>query len=135
MWDQKYSVNIKSIDRQHQTFFEIINEFYFGFEEADGNQEKLIEIVDKLVEYGNFHLGYEEKYFKELNYAEAEEHIKQHDAFREQIAQYRGRLNEPVKNVKNMASEIADFAKNWLSGHIMETDQKYSRFFLMNDVK
>lgn len=126
-WDPKYSVNIKSIDTQHQRFFEICNEINYLISQHKADEKSVGKVVDELFDYAKTHLTYEEKYFKELNYPGTSTHIVQHDLFRKKISEYKHSLEN--------ANAIADFARDWLSDHILAVDHQYSQFFIAHDVK
>jgi hemerythrin len=134
MWDPKYSVSIKSIDTQHQTFFEIINQIYFQISQKDFDRKELLKVVKKLIDYGKFHLDYEEEYFKKFRYPDIKAHITIHKEFRSKVDQYQKLIEKPDTDMSKIANEIADFCKEWLSLHILDMDHKYSQFFLLHDV-
>ena len=46
---------------------------FFAIDEKD--KEQLVAILDKLADYANYHLNFEEKYFVELAYDKSDEHI------------------------------------------------------------
>jgi hemerythrin-like metal-binding protein len=123
IWDAKYSVGIKSIDSQHQKFFEICNEINYLINQHHTDPASISKVVKELLNYAEEHLSYEEKYFKEFNYPDTDSHIAAHNFFREKIIQFHN------------ANEIADFARDWLSGHILAVDQKFSQFFIVHDLK
>jgi hemerythrin-like metal-binding protein len=135
IWDSKYSVNIKSVDTQHQRFFEIINEIYALVHKVYFTKEELLTVAQELQKYAEFHLSYEEKYFKEYGYPEAPAHIAAHDQFRQQIKEYLSSLKKTDVDISALATEIADFTKNWLSAHILDLDHQYIRFFILHDIK
>jgi hemerythrin len=137
MWDAKYSVGIKSIDSQHQKFFEIINEIYFlvGNHHQEPDKDSLLKVIGNLAEYADTHLKYEEKYFEEFKYGGAEEHTQAHDLMREKIKSYVELVKIPETDVTKVANEMADFLKDWLSAHILDMDHKYIQLFLTHDVR
>lgn len=132
MWDPKYSVNIREIDLQHQKFFEIINTIYFLVEKEkeELDKTKLKKVIDQLNEYGEYHMVFEEKYFKEFNYKETDEHVAIHNLFRDKVKEYYTAMENPKTSMYELGSEIAEFSKNWLSEHILDTDHKYISVFL-----
>ena len=75
IWDSKYSVSIRSIDLQHQRFFEIINEIYDLVHKVYFTKDELLKVIKDLETYAETHLSYEEKYFKEFNYPDIKIHI------------------------------------------------------------
>lgn len=135
IWDAKYSVNIKSIDTQHQKFFEIINSIFFALRQHPLDNSDVKKVVDELIKYAEFHLVYEEKCFDTSGYPDALSHCQFHDLYRAKIATYSMAIQEKDADIPKIANEIAIFAQDWLSEHIMATDQRYSQFFLAHDIK
>jgi hemerythrin-like metal-binding protein len=135
IWDPKYSASIKSIDTQHQQFFEIINQVYSLIHQKYFSKDDLLAVVNKLIEYGEFHMKYEEDIFKKFSYSGAKEHIAAHENFRHKIKEYLNDLNKPNPDLNNLATNIADFTKTWLSEHILDLDHQYTRFFIIHDIK
>ena len=134
-WDPKYSVNIKSIDKQHQRFFEIVNEVNYYINAHKLDESALRKVLTELIDYAESHLKYEEEIFREIAYSETEEHCKSHNLYRVKVAEYKLRLKEPNTDILTAAREMADFARDWLSGHILAVDTKYMGEFLRADVK
>lgn len=135
IWDPKYSVSIKSIDTQHQRFFEIINQIYALIHQTYFSKEDLLTIVKELEEYANYHLSYEENYFKEYNYPNAKAHIAAHQILRQKIKDYLSDLQKSDSVTETLAADIAEFTKNWLSEHILDLDHQYIQFFILHDIK
>lgn len=136
IWDPKYSVSIKSIDTQHQRFFEIINEIYDLVHKVYFSKEDLAKVVKELQSYAETHLSYEEKYFKEFQYPDIKIHTAAHDAFQKQVAKYLADITgADSKELGTLANDIAEFTKNWLSEHILNLDHKYTQFFIIHDIK
>lgn len=123
-WHDIHSVNVKEIDEQHKKLIGIINKF-FEFDAAD--KTGMLGIVKEMSDYANYHLTTEEAYFKKFQYPKTVEHQKQHDFYREKVADLTTKLqnNETVAVFK----ELAEFLREWWINHINNTDQEYSEFF------
>jgi hemerythrin-like metal-binding protein len=128
-WDPIYSVNVEELDEQHKKMFEIINRVY-GLSENNLESQKSLEIINELKEYGNYHLGTEEKYFKKFNYPEADSHIAQHNEYKKVISAMENNLQG--SGGKKAYEELKDFLQDWWLGHIQNVDQQYSDFFNQN---
>jgi len=135
IWDPKYSVGIKSIDTQHQRFFEIINEIYDLVRKVYFTKEDLLKVIEELKKYAEIHLSYEEKYFKEFKYLSAKDHITAHNVLRQKIKDYLLDVQKPDTVPETLAADIAEFTKNWLSEHILNLDHQYIQFFILHDIK
>jgi hemerythrin len=124
-WEEDYSVDIKEIDEHHKKFIGIIEKLSEGLN-ANLNEKVLEEILEELIEYGGFHFYTEEYYFDKFNYEFADEHKKAHSAFNEKIKEFQ----EKAKSDKMEVSfELIDYLENWLVGHIMNVDKKYTECF------
>jgi len=134
MWDPKYSLSIREIDLQHQKFFEIINSAYY-LADKDGlklTKDRLKKVVDELNTYGEFHMGFEEKYFEEFKYQAMAEHVACHELFRNQVKEFYIKIEKPDVDLRELVNEMAEYSKNWLSEHILNEDHKYVSVFLTN---
>lgn len=135
IWDPKYSVNIKSIDTQHQRFFEIINAVYYLIGTKQVDRDKLLKVIRELDDYITFHLNFEEKYFTEFAYDDTEEHLQSHNDFRRTVKNYFDQINQPDSDIATLANKMAEFTQTWLCDHILNTDHKYIGCFLKNDLR
>ena len=134
IWDAKYSLNLKTIDSQHQKFFEIINRIYPLARQKNINPQDILAVITELNQYAEKHLSYEEKCFQDYHYPDADSHLRAHHAFRQQIKEFFLLLSQPQTNISALAEQIADFSQNWLSAHILEVDHHYVSFFLTHDL-
>ncbi len=126
-WNEINSVNVKEIDEQHKKLVDIINEF-FSIDEKD--QGQLIVILDKLSDYANYHLNFEEKYFAELAYDKSDEHVESHNAYRKRINGLQENLQDATgENIKKTIDELSNFLRDWWINHINKVDHQYSEWF------
>jgi hemerythrin-like metal-binding protein len=122
-WQSAFETGIVKIDQQHQELFERINTFLLSLYSGE-EQIELIKISNFLQGYVEFHFKTEEDLFKRYNYPNADEHIKQHNAFR--IIQ-----NKIFANVKagktplSYAIEVGNQLNEWWTNHILGSDKKY----------
>lgn len=130
-WEEKYSVGVLEIDNQHKKLFEVINEI---MDVIGGHfeQEKVNQLINKLLEYKKFHFATEKKYFKEFNYEGAAEHVLEHQKFGEKLAS----LQEKYKDdLVNFSFALIEFLEDWLINHLMNEDQKYKECFASHGLK
>ena len=128
-WEEKYSVGIDSIDKQHKHFFEIANRLIMLEEKKNPTAIDLSAMISELEEYAFYHLQTEEKCFDTLHYPDAPKHVREHNVYREKIAHYIITLADPKINIVHLAKDIANYSINWLTNHILFTDKEYSTFF------
>lgn len=127
IWNRSIEMDIKKIDDQHKKLVQIINDLYDARNEGKSG-EVLEEIINRLIEYTEYHFTTEERYFKELNYSGSEEHKKEHDYFSQQVIQYRKSLEEG-NNTEALTSDVWKLLQNWLVNHINNSDKKYKPLF------
>ncbi len=131
-WIDEYSLGIKEIDDQHKVLFEIIDELYQSIFQMKSN-EILLDILNKLDIYADYHFGTEEKYFQKFGYEGTTEHINQHKNFIEQVNLFNYKLDN--NKDENLDIKIVDFLEDWIVGHIGDEDRKYIDCFLENGLK
>lgn len=135
VWTQEQSVGVEEIDDQHKHFFDLANKI---IEMAEGeilDDSKLMYNVTYLNNYGIFHLKTEEDIFNKYDYKLRAEHIAQHDKYRAKMRVLIKTMNEKNINISEVANQIAEFAGDWLMGHIMCMDKMYVAFMHENNIE
>ena len=124
-WNTTFETGITRIDIQHKVIIRILNELYDII--IENNEEyKMSEIIDELMQYTEYHFSEEEKLFDRYNYIEGKEHKIEHLKFVKEIEVVVLQMNT---DKGMLAIELMNFLKNWLTEHILDTDQKYISFF------
>ena len=129
VWDEKYSVQVPQIDTQHKMFFEIANEIVNSINAKTADKEMLISLIGRLIGYSFYHLNFEEYYFEKYKYEDRFTHKDEHDSFRVSVQKYKDASEKAEADIKEVASELADFSTQWLKQHILVVDAKYTDFF------
>lgn len=136
VWKEEFALGIKSIDEQHQRFFEIANKIYDMLVLRTENMDDCIEIsklIDELKEYTLYHFKTEEKIMLKYKYPGTAEHIKEHLC----LIQYLKGLkteelnDDQVEFLKKVLSRIS----SWLFHHIITTDFLYKEYILRIGMK
>ena len=131
-WTEKNSVGVEEIDLQHQRMFSIINDLYDQMVTFKAHED-IDAMLDKLVEYADFHFKTEEKYFDEFNYEEKEVHETIHQAYVDEVKKLMAKKKEGVG--VELSYEIFDFLQKWWVGHINFEDKKYTHCFHIHGLK
>lgn len=120
-WSKKYSVEVQKIDEQHKKLIEMINDLFAAFKKG---KARLIlrEILDKMMKYADYHFKTEEELLKQCNYAEREEHIKQHEAFSKKVNTF---YNDYKNGKISVTYDVINFLRDWILHHIKGSDKKY----------
>jgi len=124
-WDQSLAVGIQEIDRQHQKLVQMICDLHEAMRTGKG-KDQVEMILGELENYAVEHFGYEEKLMEQHKYPGYLNHHKEHVAFVDKVVAFG---NDFRANRAALTTEVMNFLKNWLVGHIKGTDQKYSPFF------
>jgi len=131
VWDDSLVVGIKDIDAQHKILVRMICELHEAMRTGKGKAQ-VEHIVKGLEDYAVEHFGFEESLMEKYKYPGYLNHRKEHDAFVEKVMAFG---EEFRANKTALTTEIMDFLKNWLVGHIKGTDKKYAPFFHDRGVK
>ncbi len=125
-WEEKYSLEIDSIDSQHKELVALLNELFLAMENGKG-ATVTSSILDRLALYAVKHFSYEEKLFEQYSYPDSIEHHKAHEALISKVTD--------LTDKKFVTIELAQFLKDWLIVHIMGDDKKYTSFLIEKGVQ
>lgn len=125
-WDDKYSVKIIEIDAQHRRLFEIYNNLVNAMYQGVGMKE-LGNALTELLDYSVMHFMTEEGYMEKYGYPELDVHKNAHKEFRERFYKLHKEFHEgkPV-----LTAEVVDYLRDWIKGHVLNVDQRYSKYLL-----
>lgn len=127
-FEDGYKIGLNIIDQQHKKWIDIINSFYKAFK--TGESKKTIEInFAELLDYTEYHFGFEEKYLQDFKFENYEEHKKIHDNFSSTILDM---LNKYKAGNDIAAVELLLYLKKWVKEHINMQDIKYIDLFKHN---
>jgi hemerythrin len=124
-WTEEMSVGVKSLDDDHKRLIELLNELHDGIQAGQANQA-LEGVIDGLVRYTRFHFAREEKLFAEAGFPESAAHKAEHDMLSRRALNLQARFENGQS--QQLSLEAMEFLKNWLTEHIMGSDQKYGPF-------
>jgi hemerythrin len=118
-WSDTYSLGIEQIDEHHRHLFTLLNETYDLFV-AEGKQVAVEKVIDELINYATYHLSSEEQLMSQISYTWAEDHLKEHAAFIQQIKTH----EQDFRNGrKTLSLELIVFLQDWLLEHIIISDK------------
>ena len=129
-WKPEYSVNIRSIDAQHQRLFAIGRELYRAMKEGKGNAA-MAPILDRLVHYTVEHFTYEENLMRTNGYPGFANHKVLHDSLVKQVKAYQVEFKS---GRSSLAVPLMQFVKDWLDHHIKKSDAAYAPFLQAKQV-
>lgn len=122
-WKDKYSIGVELIDEQHKHLFEIgnkavkllKNDFYVD------KYDKIIEIIQELCEYTEFHFKAEEGYMLKIGSKQYESQKIEHDIFIKKINSVD--LNNMDNDQQKYLEDLLAFVFNWIIDHILQKDK------------
>ncbi|MGB9521341.1 MAG: bacteriohemerythrin [Anaerolineales bacterium] len=124
-WNDQYSVNIKSIDAQHQQLVQMVNDLHQSM--LDGrSSDTLKDLLKKLIDYTVVHFSTEEKLMQQYSYPGYVYHKAEHENLTKKVLEFQQKFQQ---NPTGLGVQMMDFLKSWLVNHIQGTDKKYSKFF------
>jgi hemerythrin len=62
-WNNRYSVHVDEIDKQHQKLINLINEMYDAMQAGKG-REIIGTVIDEFVDYTVYHFNTEERFLQ-----------------------------------------------------------------------
>ena len=130
-WNQTYSVGIESIDGQHLSLFQTLNELHSAM--AQGKTKAVTgQLLRDLIAYTRSHFASEEAILARTGYPGLAQHREHHRELAGQAAQYLQRFErgEPALSV-----HLLSFLRDWLSNHILREDRAYSAWLMQHGIR
>lgn len=123
-WNDSLSVRVAAFDVHHRKLIDVMNELHDFM--LNGRPQEIIEktIMD-LLNYTKYHFEEEERLMLAHNFPGYAEHKAEHDNFVTKINEC---MNSYKSSAMSLSIDLIDFLREWLTGHIMKTDQQYSGF-------
>lgn len=109
------------IDEEHKMLFQMLNEAQTELENGFCPKEALSRMRENLVSYANTHFAHEEEYMKSIHDPELAIQEKEHNAFRNRVADISENIDSMQDAYKEMLS-LLEFVATWLYRHIINSD-------------
>ncbi len=129
-WDESLSVQVPSIDSQHQALIAMINEL----DDALSRGYSAIitgSIIEKLLVYAEHHFSYEEHCMEQCAFAQIETHRCQHDALLAKVKDFKASY---ALSTPGLDKDLMEFLTAWLQNHIKKSDKQYSSHFAQSGI-
>ena len=131
VWTTAWSVGLYRLDEQHKKIIDTFNKLQAAVD-ARVDSEIVSDTLNKLTLYACEHFRDEEELMEQVSYPGIEEHRKEHQQFREKIAQCCVATSFRVESVPK---ELLTYLNHWLNQHFLVQDMKYQRFIAARRVK
>lgn len=122
VWTPEYSVGDDEMDRQHQRWFEILNDLAWALK-TGAAEEATARAMDSVLGYTRRHFADEEKLMARIGYPDLAAHRLQHCQFVDTLTQYAG-----PSRTETSPWEFAQLLRGWLRTHIRVVDRRYAEF-------
>lgn len=127
-WQEKYSVGIEQIDKQHKGLIDLLNRLHQKIQNKDRSLQSEAAIKE-LKKYVLLHFGTEEKYFDLYNYPLKQRHIEEHRQFERKVVELEEKLK---KTGETISLEMLIWLSQWYRQHVTGSDHEYAVYFKEN---
>jgi hemerythrin-like metal-binding protein len=111
-------------DRQHQMLFDLIEQIESG--ESDKS------VFGRLTFFADSHFNLEEEYMRRLSFPGLDAHLQAHNRFRSELDS----MMEACGNYDpHFCQVLAEFLREWLTGHIFGIDKELEAFIIDSESK
>jgi hemerythrin-like metal-binding protein len=123
-WLAAYNVGIVTIDEQHQRLVALINQLH-GAMLTRRSKEVMGQILTQLAEYTEVHFAYEEGLMARYAYPGYHSHQEVHEQMRAKVLALAA---DHAAGRVIISLAVMEFLREWLTAHILGTDQLYRDF-------
>jgi len=124
-WDERLSVGISDIDKQHQQLLELCNEAFQAISKGMTETE-FKEIIAQLRQFVKLHFTTEEELMEKYKYPRRDEHRAEHVKLTQTVKEFHssGYRHEHVP-----PEQLKAFLTDWIVNHIIRHDLSYVKHF------
>lgn len=123
-WSPQFATGIEEIDRQHKTLIDKFNEFIDTYRE---DPQKVMDMMETLVNYIILHFDTEEKYMEKYEYPDKGEHIKEHREFTKIVNKMADDFMVMGPSPE-LEEELYENVGQWIVRHILQVDKKLGAY-------
>lgn len=123
-WRPDYSVNIESIDSQHQALVSIIGRLQVAM--LEGKTRQIVApLFTAMNRYTKYHFEYEEKLLESNGYPSLESHRAEHAKLVKELKDLESKY---IHGTLHAGAPLMHFLRTWLLDHICVHDKEYGAF-------
>ncbi len=123
-WKETYSVGVKALDDQHKMLVSHLNTIYQLFDDPS-QKDKAGNLLAELEQYAMVHFKSEEDLFVKYKFHGLDIHAKEHRYYEQKVNEFKTRFNSSDDKV---TLDMLEFLADWLTGHILGSDQDYHKY-------
>ena len=121
-WSKDYSVGVQSIDGQHSSLFNMLNELHAAMMQGQA-RSVAGPVLHRLVNYTREHFTAEEAMMAAAKYPGLAQHRMKHRALTSKVEEFMKRYESDQATVN---IELLSFLRDWLVSHIQKSDKEYA---------
>ena len=122
-WSKEFELGVPEMDKQHQKWLEILNNFYDHISKYGDFNEEMKTLLNEAYDYTNYHFTEEERLMEELGYPALSEQKMMHNEIKEKIKSFKTKLE---KGEHLLSISLTNELKSWFKNHILIEDKKYA---------
>lgn len=116
-WRDGFKIGVGQVDMEHRHLFTLV---------AALNVHSVDRTVEELLDYVVTHFTNEQDLMERSGYPGFEQHLKLHEEFAGQVADFLGNGSEWSED---RVQELRRFLNKWLIGHIMTHDLRFGKWY------
>jgi putative two-component system hydrogenase maturation factor HypX/HoxX len=118
VWQDFYSINDASMDKQHQEIFTLANQLV-----SSVNKEELIKNIKLIYQHVKEHFYEEEQLMEQLKFEQYKGHVKEHHVMLQKLET----MNHKIANDDWKQNDVQEFMDKW-GKHIIYSDMQFNNF-------
>ena len=115
-WRDGFKIGVAQVDQEHRHLFTLVRAL---------NLDSVDQTVEELLDYVVTHFSNEQELMEKSGYPAFEQHLKLHEEFAAQVADF---LGSGVEWSEDRVQELRRFLNKWLIGHIMTHDLRFGKW-------
>ena len=115
-WREGFKIGVDQVDQEHRQLFALVRAL---------NLASVEQTVEELLDYVVTHFSNEQQLMEKSAYPAFEQHLKLHEEFAAQAADF---LGGGVEWSEERVQELRRFLNKWLIGHIMTHDLRFGKW-------
>jgi hemerythrin len=115
-WRDGFKIGVAQVDQEHRHLFTLVRAL---------NLASVEQTVDELLDYVVTHFSHEQELMEKCAYPAFEQHLKLHEEFAAQAADF---LGSGIEWSEDRVQELRRFLNKWLIGHIMTHDLRFGKW-------
>ncbi len=126
-WNDSFSVNNDTIDKQHQTLVQLYNDLHESLLHGsiENTTATRVDTLNKLADYIDYHFSSEEELLKKVNFPDFDKHFQAHRVFSKQVKSFQ----QDIQNDEMVfTSSLLKLLRNWITDHILTMDKAYTDY-------